>query len=806
MAKKINITELKDLARGRWIDIFATLAGVHLDASCQKRHGPCPRCGGTDRFRAIDLDNGALFCNRCFSTKNGDGIAALVWLTGKPFKEVLDILCEYLGAKPTHKSNGQATKPKTFATTRGIVAYFLESLAKRHGRGVRLAKTWAYDTFHVLRFDLPTPAGEKQQKEFRPVHQVPLGTDGGLGWQAGYPAGPRPLYRRRDLEAAPAGLVTIHGGEKAADAAVGLGLVATTNAGGEKAMDHTDWSPVLRFSIIALVVDNDPTGEAFGAIMAAKIRRLKAGADVRIIKLPGLPPKGDVVEWIAAGGTRAKFLEIVAETPTHIAIEMDAEEAEDDPHRLAKVFLEEHCPYERIVYWRGEYWSWDTFYRPLLHEDLRADVTKGTKAEFDRINVEKQLKAIARRKGGKQEEEDEEAPKAKKVTTRLMNDVIQALKSLVKLPGHVDQQTWLDGTKRPNCVILENCILDLDAFLERRDDWNLPHTPNWFSAIHLPYAIDLTCQNCASPKWDAFLNRVMLGDPDGAKTLQEWAGYCLTHDTSFQKFLMLEGEGSNGKSVYCAALTALLGRQNISNVSLERFGDRFSLSSTLGKLANIATECSEMDEAAEGILKAFTSGDPMQFEVKHKQAFSAIPTARFLMAANNRPRFRDGSGGLWRRMLVVKFDQTIRDEERVLGMDNPAWWERSGELPAVFWWAVLGLHRLRQQGHFTESQKSQEAILEYREETNPARSFLMQTCEAADQSQTVFCTTLYSGYCKWCKAHGYHPLGDMRFGKEVKRVFKESSRQRVSVRGDRPWYYTGIIFNEPETDQGGLRF
>jgi putative DNA primase/helicase len=155
---------------------------------------------------------------------------------------------------------------------------------------------------------------------------------------------------------------------------------------------------------------------------------------------------------------------------------------------------------------------------------------------------------------------------------------------------------------------------------------------------------------------------------------------------------------------------------------------------------------------------------------------------------------------------VVKFDQTIRDEERVLGMDNPAWWERSGELPAVFWWAVLGLHRLRQQGHFTESQKSQEAILEYREETNPARSFLMQTCEAADPSQTVFCTTLYSGYCKWCKAHGYHPLGDMRFGKEVKRVFKESSRQRVSVRGDRQRYYTGIKFSEPELEQGDLRF
>jgi len=621
-----------------------------------------------------------------------------------------------------------------------------------------------------------------------------------VGWRAGYPAGPRSLYRRKELEAAPSDLVTIHGGEKAADAAAALGLIATTNAGGEKAMDHTDWSPILRFATVALVIDNDPTGEAFGQIMAAKIRRLKPGADVRVIKLPNLPAKGDIVEWIASGGTLNRFLELVAATPTYLPIELDAEEQDDDPHRLAKLFLEEG-PYDRVVFWRGEYWSWETFYRPLLASDLRADVTKVVKAEFNRINVEKQLKAMVRQKDGKQEEGGEDT-KTRKVTTRLVSDVIQALHSMIKLPGHVDQQTWLDGTKRPNCVILENCILDIDAFLEQRDDWNLPHTPNWFSQIHLPYGIDLTCKECSSPKWDAFLARVLKDDPDGVKTLQEWCGYCLTHDATFQRFLMLEGEGSNGKSVFCAALTALLGRQNVSNVPLERFGDRFSLSTTLGKLANVATECSELDNAAEEILKSFTSGDPMQFEVKHKQPFSAIPTARFIMSANNRPRFKDGSGALWRRMMIVKFDQTIRDDERVYGMDNPAWWEQSGELPGIFWWAVLGLHRLRQQWHFTESAKSKDAIMEYREETNPARSFLLQTCEPSAIGERVYCSDLYEAYTRWCRSNGYHSLGERRFGKEVKRVFAQAERKKGTTRADRRYFYFGISFDDASVNAG----
>lgn len=795
----MNITELKALAKGRWLEIFASIAGVRLEADCQRRHGPCPMCGGVDRFRALDIDRGALYCNACFDKQNGDGLSALSWLTGRPFVEVVDLLCEYLGETPKHKRNGQAPKPKVFATPQGIVRYYLDGLAKRHGGQPKLSGKWNYDTFTVLRFDLPTPAGEKQRKEFRPVHQVPLGTAGGTGWQGGYPPGPRPIYHRKNVETAHPDLITIHGGEKAADAAAELGLVATTNAGGEKAIDQTDWTPILRFGRIAIVIDNDQAGEAFGHLLAAKFRQAKPGADVRILQLPGLPPKGDIVEWIAAGGTLNRFLELANETPAHSTAQMDSVEADDDPHRLAKVFMAEHSPWERVVCWRGGWWAWDIYYREIMDSDLRAAVTRGVKAEFDRLNVEAQMMATV-----KKSDDDGEPPKTRKVTTRLINDVIQALRSVANLPGHIEQQTWLDGTDRPNCINLENCILDLDAFLQAREGWNQPHTPNWFSPVHLPYAIDLECKNCGTHKWNAFMQRVMGDDPEAILTLQEWAGYCLVRDNSYQKFLLLEGEGQNGKSVFCAALIALLGRQNVSTVPLERFGDRFSLATTIGKLANVATESTEMDDAAEGILKAFTSGDPMQFEVKHKQPFTGIPTARFTMAMNNRPRFKDGSGGLWRRMLIVRFDQTITAKERVLGMDNPAWWERSGELPGIFWWAVIGLHRLRRQFAFTESEKSKGAVAEYRTETNPVRAFLADVCEE-DPAGITYTQELYDAYSKWCKSRGHHSMADSRFGRELKRIYPNVSRLRSS-QGTRPWYYKGITYRDADVSGSNLEF
>jgi P4 family phage/plasmid primase-like protien len=301
----------------------------------------------------------------------------------------------------------------------------------------------------------------------------------------------------------------------------------------------------------------------------------------------------------------------------------------------------------------------------------------------------------------------------------------------------------------------------------------------------------------ASPKFDAFMQRVQRGNPENILTLQEWMGYNLTHDVSKQKFLFLEGNGGNGKSVFCAVLIALLGRQNVSHTPLERFGNEFSLVNTLGKLANIATECGELDKAAEGFLKSFTDGSPMQFRQLYQAAFDTRPTARLILCANNRPRFSDRSGALWRRMIVVPFNETIQDHERVDGMDNPDWWIKSGELPGIFWWAVLGLHRLRQNGKFTISDESKKAVEEYRTETNPARSFLLDCCESdGDASKSVECSSLYSAYCGFCKSRGYHPLGEATFGKEVIRTFPSAFRKRIGPRGQRKYSYLGMCLCE----------
>ncbi len=53
-----------DRARGRWAEILPRL-GI-ASRFLQNRHGPCPLCGGKDRFRFDDGDgSGSYYCNQC---------------------------------------------------------------------------------------------------------------------------------------------------------------------------------------------------------------------------------------------------------------------------------------------------------------------------------------------------------------------------------------------------------------------------------------------------------------------------------------------------------------------------------------------------------------------------------------------------------------------------------------------------------------------------------------------------------------------------------------------------------------------
>lgn len=109
------------------------------------------------------------------------------------------------------------------------------------------------------------------------------------------------------LAANPNRKVFIVEGEKDVLALEKMGFVATCNPMGAGKW-RAEFSDHLRGANAVIIRDNDDAGRSHGEAVAATL--VAKAKTVRILDLPGLPPKGDVSDWIARGGTRDELIEL----------------------------------------------------------------------------------------------------------------------------------------------------------------------------------------------------------------------------------------------------------------------------------------------------------------------------------------------------------------------------------------------------------------------------------------------------------------------------------------------------------------
>jgi Protein of unknown function (DUF3987) len=133
-------------------------------------------------------------------------------------------------------------------------------------------------------------------------------------------------FRLPELLAALAGgqTICVAEGEKKVDRIRDWGFPATCCAEGAKKWraEHTAF---LQGADIVLLPDNDPSGREHVELIAESLAPI--ARRLRILELPNLPEKGDVVDWHAAGGTAEEFARLVAAAPEYIR----SESAEPQP-------------------------------------------------------------------------------------------------------------------------------------------------------------------------------------------------------------------------------------------------------------------------------------------------------------------------------------------------------------------------------------------------------------------------------------------------------------------------------------------
>jgi hypothetical protein len=95
-----DVAGLKNRARGGWVNLLSRF-GVDA-ALLSNRHGPCPGCGGKDRFRFDDQEgNGTFICSQGGGGNlAGDGLTLLMHVKGWEWQRCVQEIAEALGLSP----------------------------------------------------------------------------------------------------------------------------------------------------------------------------------------------------------------------------------------------------------------------------------------------------------------------------------------------------------------------------------------------------------------------------------------------------------------------------------------------------------------------------------------------------------------------------------------------------------------------------------------------------------------------------------------------------------------------------------
>jgi hypothetical protein len=243
-----------------------------------ERCGPCPKCGGEDRF-SINTRKQVFNCRGC--SKGGDVIALVEFLDDADFKRACEILTgESAPDQKRVKKIVAAEHP--YHTADGVVAFVVERVEYQKTDGSFVMKDG------------------KRKKTFRQKRPDPENPGKWIWNVNGAPIIP---YRLPGLLKAIADRrwIVVTEGERCADAFWGLDIPATTNAGGAGKW-KAELNPFFTGADLILIPDNDDAGHKHVQEVGAALNGI--AARIRVLILPNLPPKGDVVDWLAAGGTR----------------------------------------------------------------------------------------------------------------------------------------------------------------------------------------------------------------------------------------------------------------------------------------------------------------------------------------------------------------------------------------------------------------------------------------------------------------------------------------------------------------------
>lgn len=333
-----------------------------------------------------------------------------------------------------------------------------------------------------------------------------------------------------------------------------------------------------------------------------------------------------------------------------------------------------------------------------------------------------------------------------------------------KTYGNVDGLVFDEVfNKNPYSVVFTNGTLDLktgkfDLLKFNKDDFNTIYIPHEYNS------------EAEYPHKSIEFMKMMIPNEKELDFILEWFGYQFVKSYPITKMLFIQGGGGNGKSTLIKIMSALVGASNVSNVSMKSLvNNRFQSALLYNKLTNTVADIGADFFDDSSIIKALTGDDRITVERKGENGFDYLNFAKMTYSCNALPRFKDNTGGLNRRPIVLQLNEDFTTKVKNSNIHVNDIINDEAEMERLIKLCTDKFMNVIKKGYdFTESESMIQAKNDWLTD-DPIVDFIEEVFEFVDNDKLFTEMATFMGLYKiYCQDRNYKPMSQKNVVEAIK--------------------------------------
>ena len=297
--------------------------------------------------------------------------------------------------------------------------------------------------------------------------------------------------------------------------------------------------------------------------------------------------------------------------------------------------------------------------------------------------------------------------------------------------------------------------------------------------------------------WLDTLDKIFSGDEELIKYVQQCCGLAAIGGVYVEMMIIAHGDGGNGKSTFWNTILRVFGDYGGTLSSDNLFinsgkSSRFAKAFLKGKRLIISSESELGARLNDGMVKQLCSTDRIKGEKKFKDEFDFVPSHTLILYTNHLPKVSAGDDGLWRRVVVVPFNNKFTGKDDTKNFAEVLY-EQCREY--ILYWVMEGAKIvIDNKFHIEEPKVVTEAKKQYKNDNDWLQQFISECCKK-EPTVKVGAKELYDRYrtFAWKRNEYVRPSSDFKKALETAGF--------VSTHPHNKTYYHGIrLLTEAEDD------